>query len=130
MVVYYDSKTGNVERFLAKVKSITRWDCIKITDPMEPTQAGHLVTHTTKLGAVPDTTQVFMQKYGRLVLPVSSSGNMNWGNNFAVAADKLAKEYAIPVLIKFELSGFNRDVDTFIRKVKDYADKKMDTPQQ
>jgi len=97
---------------------------------MEPTLAGHLVTHTTKLGAVPNTTRMFMQKHGHLILSVSSSGNMNWGNNFALAADKLAGEYAIPILIKFELSGFNQDVDTFIKKVKEYADKKMDTPQQ
>lgn len=55
---------------------------------------------------------------------------MNWGNNFALAANTISQEYKIPILLKFELAGLDRDVNSFIQKVTDYANKEMDTPQQ
>ncbi len=125
----YDSKTGNVERFIEKIRSETNWHCLKISNIISAEQEGHLVTYTTKIGSVPDTTLQFMEKYSHLILSVSSSGNMNWGANFALAADKIAEKCTIPVLTKFELSGLERDVNSFIQKVKEYANKKMDTPQ-
>lgn len=130
MTIYYDSKTGNVERFINKIRLSTDWHCVKITDSLSTEDAGHLVTYTTKIGCVPDTTLRFVEQYAHLIRSVSSSGNMNWGTNFALAADKIAAKYSIPVFIKFELSGLERDVDSFIQKVKEYANQKMDTPQQ
>ncbi len=130
MTIYYDSKTGNVERFIAKVSAITNWRCIKITSSMFVFDYGHFVTYTTKIGSIPDSTSAFMNENREYILSVSSSGNMNWGDNFARAADKVSKEHHIPILIKFELSGLVRDVNNFIQKVKDHANKKMDTPQQ
>lgn len=129
MIVYYDSKTGNVERFIQKIRLLTNWHCIKISDSISIDQEGHLVTYTTKIGSVTETTLRFMEKNSDFILSVSSSGNMNWGANFALAADKIAGQYSIPVLIKFELSGLERDVNSFIQKVNEYANKKVDTPQ-
>ncbi len=129
MIVYYDSKTGNVERFIEKIRSATHWRCIKISDSLSINECGHLVTYTTKIGSVSDSTTKFMDKHSPFILSVSSSGNMNWGDNFARAADKITTRYNIPTLIKFELSGLERDVNRFIQKVKEHADKKMDTPQ-
>jgi len=129
MVIYYDSKTGNVERFIEKVRILTNWQCIRISDSSLFEKEGHLITYTTKIGSVPDTTVQFMKQYNHFVLSVSSSGNMNWGTNFALAADKIAEKYNIPTLIKFELSGLERDVNSFILKVKEYANQKVDTPQ-
>lgn len=130
MIVYYDSKTGNVERFIDKIRSATNWDCLKINDLLSAKEEGHLITYTTKIGCVSETTYCFMEQYAHLVKSVSSSGNMNWGANFALAADKLAEQYSIPVFIKFELSGLERDVNSFIHKVNEYANQKMDPPQQ
>ncbi|MFT4224769.1 class Ib ribonucleoside-diphosphate reductase assembly flavoprotein NrdI [Dysgonomonas sp.] len=130
MTIYYDSKTGNVERFIDKVNAITNWTCIKITSTTSVSDFGHLVTYTTKIGSIPDSTSAFMEENGEFILSVSSSGNMNWGDNFARAADKISEKHNVPILIKFELSGLVRDVNNFIQKVKDHANKKMDTPQQ
>jgi len=130
MVIYYDSKTGNVERFINKIRLLTGWNCIKISDSLSIEEEGHLVTYTTKIGCVSETTLQFLEQYRHLILSVSSSGNMNWGTNFALAADKIAEKYDIPTLIKFELSGLERDVNNFIQKVKKYANQKVDTPQQ
>lgn len=129
MVIYYDSKTGNVARFIDKIRSRTAWNCLKITDLNAVDQEGHLITFTTRIGSVPDSSLWFMERYGRFVLSVSSSGNRNWGPNFALAADKIARQYTIPILTKFELSGLDRDVNDFIREVNNYANQKVDTPQ-
>lgn len=129
MIIYYDSRTGNVERFIDKIRSATHWHCIKISDSLSINEYGHLVTYTTKIGSISDSTDKFMEQHNRFILSVSSSGNMNWGDNFARAADKITARYNIPTLIKFELSGLERDVNRFIQKVKEYADKKVDTPQ-
>lgn len=130
MVIYYDSKTGNVERFIEKIRSSANLHCFKISDSLSAEKEGHLITYTTKIGSISDTTLRFMEQYGHLIKSVSSSGNMNWGANFALAADKIAEKYSIPVFIKFELSGLERDVANFIQKVNEYANKEMDTPQQ
>ncbi|MBF0575035.1 class Ib ribonucleoside-diphosphate reductase assembly flavoprotein NrdI [Dysgonomonas sp. GY617] len=121
MIIYYDSKTGNVERFVHKIRLLTDWRCIKMSDSMLADRKGHLITYTTQMGAVAETTLRFMEQNSDFILSVSSSGNMNWGANFGLAADKIAEKYGIPILIKFELSGLERDVNSFILKVKEYA---------
>ncbi|SKB29101.1 protein involved in ribonucleotide reduction [Parapedobacter luteus] len=116
--IYYDSKTGNVERFMQKVAELTGWITQKIQPDMEVGQEGHLVTFTTRFGEIPETTKNFLQYASPYLLSVSSSGNRNWGRNFAVAGDKIATEYGIPLALKFELSGTNEDVNEFIAIIK------------
>lgn len=130
MTIYYDSKTGNVERFVRKLSLLTDWKYVKLSENTEADEVGHLITFTTQIGKVPALTLSFMERYHNYIQTVSSSGNMNWGSNFALATDIISKEYNIPVLIKFELSGLDRDVQDFIQKVTEYANKEMDTPQQ
>ncbi len=121
--VYYDSKTGNVQRFIDKVrKERPEWSYIKIDDSMEIENEGHLVTYTTNFGEVSSVTTEFLKKGNNssCIKSVSSSGNMNWGTMYAVAADKINDEYGIPVLMKFELSGTSLQVKYFI----DYVEEK------
>ncbi|QUB96193.1 class Ib ribonucleoside-diphosphate reductase assembly flavoprotein NrdI [Leptotrichia sp. oral taxon 218] len=120
MIIYYDSKTGNVQRFMEKIKDERPdWEIIKINPDLEAKEDGHFVTFTTKIGEVPETTAEFLKKNSKYIKSISSSGNMNWGVYFAVAADKIKEEYKIPVCMKFELSGTNREVKHFI----DYVEK-------
>lgn len=118
MVIYYDSKTGNVCRFINKLisqnKNIT---AININDDEYYTQAGHLITYTTGSGSVPITTEYFMQRFNHLILSVSASGNRNWGNNFAISADKLSILYNKPVILKFELSGMQFDIEQYLKLI-------------
>lgn len=130
MTIYYDSKTGNVERFIEKVRLLTKWSFVKIHDDIPVTEVGHLITFTTQIGKAPLSTLKFMEQWHPYIVSVSASGNMNWGNNFALAANTISQEYKIPILLKFELAGLDRDVNSFIQKVTDYANKEMDTPQQ
>ena len=119
MIIYYDSKTGNVQRFMEKIKDERPdWEIIKINPDLEVKEDGHFVTFTTKIGEVPETTAEFLKKNSKYIKSISSSGNMNWGVYFAVAADKIKEEYKIPVCMKFELSGTNREVKHFIDNVE------------
>lgn len=116
--VYYDSKTGNVERFMQKVQQATGWTVLKIQSNTAVDREGHLVTFTTRFGEVPESTRRFLERAHPYILSVSSSGNRNWGQNFALAADRIASEYRIPLALKFELSGTDEDVNEFIAILK------------
>lgn len=117
--IYYDSKTGNVERFIGKMRPLKNWIFIKIDENTVVENKGHLVTFTTNFGEVPKTTEKFLEKNNSKILSVSSSGNMNWGKLYALAADKIAENYKIPVILKFELAGLNSEVEAFIRIVEE-----------
>ena len=121
MFVYYDSKTGNVQRFIDKIKKERpEWSFVKISGDMEILENGHLVTFTTNFGEIPDTTEKFLKNENnrKYIKSVSSSGNMNWGTLFGKAADKIEETYGIPVLMKFELSGTHVQVEYFINSIE------------
>lgn len=121
MFVYYDSKTGNVQRFIDKIKKERpEWSFVKISSDMEISENGHLVTFTTNFGEIPDTTENFLgnENNRKYIKSVSSSGNMNWGTLFGKAADKIEETYGIPVLMKFELSGTRVQVEYFINNIE------------
>ena len=121
MFVYYDSKTGNVQRFIDKIKKERpEWSFVKISGDMEISENGHLVTFTTNFGEIPNTTEKFLENKNnrKYIESVCSSGNMNWGTLFGKAADKIEETYSIPVLMKFELSGTHVQVEYFINNIE------------
>lgn len=122
ILIYYDTKTQNVKRFIDKLQEINgNIECHNINDAEHFTRKGHLVTFTAGNGTVPVTTNYFMQRYSELVLSISVSGNRNWGNNFARCADLLHEQYGIDIALKFELSGFNQDIDEYIKFLNQIA---------
>ena len=123
--IYYDSKTGNVQRFMDKVIQITGWSATRIQKDMIVEESGHLVTFTTNFGQIPANTEDFLNHNSSKIYSVTSSGNRNWGRNFGVAADKAAANYDIPLAFKFELSGTMEDINQFIDIIKNqYYDSK------
>ncbi|MGO1244169.1 MAG: class Ib ribonucleoside-diphosphate reductase assembly flavoprotein NrdI [Sphingobacterium sp.] len=123
--LYYDSKTGNVQRFINKVVQITGWEAHKIGPGIEFLEEGHLITYTTKMGSVPDITSTFMDMHADKIFSVTSSGNRNWGKNFGLAANAVSENYDVPLAMKFELSGTMEDINQFIEIIKhQYNDSK------
>ncbi len=123
MIIYYDSRTGNVEKFIDKLRALRpKWEYIKIEKTLTIEYEGHLVTYTTNFGVVPDVTYEFMKSKSNRdkILSVSSSGNMNWGPLFGVAIDKLNEEYGTKKIMKFELSGKNNEIEYFINEVENW----------
>lgn len=123
--LYFDSKTGNVLRFIEKVTQITGWKALRIHKDMVIDEPGHLITFTTNFGKIPALTEEFLEMYSDKIFSVTSSGNRNWGRNYGVAADKAAAMYDIPLAFKFELSGTMEDINQFIDIIKNqYYDSK------
>jgi len=118
ILIAYDTKTGNVQRFIDKVKNKINLKTIKIYNGLIIQQHFILVTYTTGFGQIPETTRNFLEKNNHNLVAVAASGNMNWGTNFAVSADRIAEKYRVPIILKFELSGTNKDVQKFIEEVK------------
>lgn len=110
----YDSFTGNVERFVKKLNV----KAIKVTSNLTLSRPSILITYTTGFGEVPKSTIVFLDKNKNYIIGIAVSGNRNWGNNFARAADIISEKYNIPIIHKFELSGTPEDVQTFLQEAQ------------
>lgn len=117
MLLVYDSRTGNVDRFVQK----TGMAHVRLTEDMQVNEPFVLVSYTTGFGQVPEKVAQFLKRNSHYLCGVAGSGNRNWGDAFARCADKIAAEYRVPLLHKFELSGTQSDVETFREKVSQLA---------
>lgn len=120
MIVFFDSKTGNVKKFTNKIKykSIPIFHEEKIQLPTSPFI---LVTFTTKFGEVPPKTKTFLNRADTSLLRgVAVSGNKVWGSNYGKAGDLISKAYSVPLLLKFELAGMPSDVRKFELEVSKF----------
>ncbi|TCI26738.1 class Ib ribonucleoside-diphosphate reductase assembly flavoprotein NrdI [Exiguobacterium sp. SH5S4] len=120
MLVVFDSKTGNVRRFCQRLNGLgvetVHIDEYNTEDPFI------LITYTTKFGQTPETTDRFMVLHHKNCKGVVSSGNRNWGDYYAKAADNLSFAFGIPVLHKFELFGLKSDLEKVKKEVEKFAD--------
>lgn len=117
-VIVYDSMTGNVARFISKLQN---YEVFKISDLKKISKPYILVTYTTGFGEVPKTTLAFLESNKENMIAVASSGNRNWGANFAKSGEIISSMYNVPLLLKFELSGTRSDLVTFMQEVERVA---------
>jgi len=110
VVILYDSLTGNVGRFVKKLPL----EATPIRSDMVVDQGFVLITFTTGLGKVSDTTKAFLEVNHHYLKGIAASGNKNFGIYFAVAADEISRLYHVPIISKFELSGTPTDVKLFM----------------
>jgi protein involved in ribonucleotide reduction len=113
MLIAYDSRTGNVRKFVSKLNMRS----VQIEESMTLDEPFVLVTYTTGFGQVPEKVASFLRRNHRRLQGVAASGNRNWGHNFALSADLVARQYGVPVLGKFELAGTPGDVQRFMTEV-------------
>lgn len=114
MLVVYDSKTGNVKRFINKLNM----RAVQIDEQQEVDEPFVLVTYTTGFGQVPEKVNSFLDSNHKMLRGVSASGNRNWGSGFAKSADTISQKYDVPVILKFELSGTSQDTQHFVERVQ------------
>lgn len=117
MLVAYDSRTGNVSRFVEKLAMRT----IRIVESTAIEEPFVLITYTTGFGQIPEKVLSFLHKNYPYLMGVSASGNRNWGDGFAKSADIIAQMFSVPVISKFELSGTSSDVEYFRKEVNAVA---------
>lgn len=118
MLLTYESKTGNVRRFIGKVEKGYSIKTEEITEDLEVQEPFIHVTYTTGFGQVPDKTLKFIENNKNNFVGVAVSGNRNWGDRYGLAGDKLSEQFNVPLLHKFEMSGTATDLDKFIQEVK------------
>lgn len=113
-LIVYDSLTGNVKRFVEKLG----YRSCRIEESLIVDEPFYLVTYTIGFGQVPLSTLRFLKENSPYLLAVASSGNRNWGDNFARAARVISEQFSVPVLHTFELSGTVDDVSRFLEEVE------------
>ncbi|MED4845900.1 class Ib ribonucleoside-diphosphate reductase assembly flavoprotein NrdI [Bacillus atrophaeus] len=118
MIITYESKTGNVRRFVKALQQELDVEAIEITDDTIITQEFIHITYTIGFGEVPERTLNFINKNKNKIRGVAVSGNKVWGDNYGLAGDKLSAKFHIPLLLKFELSGTKQDLQKIIQEVK------------
>jgi protein involved in ribonucleotide reduction len=117
MLVAYDSKTGNVKRFIKKLKL----PAVQIEEHMTIDEPYVLITYTTGFGQIPEKVSAFLRNNNSNLKGIAASGNKNWGELFAHSADLIADRYNVPVIGKFELSGTFGDVERIKQEVSRVA---------
>ena len=111
IIVY--SLTGNCKRFVGMCE-IPEEDVIYLQDIDYDVDFDYiLITPTFGFGEVPDTVSKFLVKNYMYLKGVVGSGNKNWGERFANAAEIISSEYNIPILMKIELHGNKKDISEF-----------------
>ena len=122
IVVYYDSMTGNVERFIKKISRYSDFEFIKIKPDTVVENFAHFITFTTGIGQVHKNTVKFLANANNFnkIRTVSVSGNMNWGENYGLAGDKISRKYNIPLIMKFELSGTYEEAQEYVKRILEF----------
>ncbi|AOA54519.1 SPbeta prophage-derived protein NrdI [Bacillus subtilis] len=118
MIITYESKTGNVRRFVKALQQELDIEAIEITDDTIINQEFIHITYTIGFGEVPERTLSFIKKNKNKIRGVVVSGNKVWSDNYGLAGDKLSAKFHIPLLLKFELSGTKQDLEKIIQEVK------------
>lgn len=121
MLIAYYSLTGNIRRFLKSMDLSDTHELYQITSAnvREKTDEPFiLVTPTYGFGAVPDPVKEFLKVNSFHLLAVASSGNRNWGQDFARAGEYISNDYSVPLLMKFELHGNAEEREQFLLELE------------
>lgn len=110
MKIYYYSMTGNTKSFLKRSKFDNYENINSVEEVNEPFI---IATGTVKYGEVPLPVINFLENNSQYLRGVISSGNRNWGENFAKAGDVIAEKYNVPLIMKFELRGSQKQLEEF-----------------
>lgn len=104
MIIVYDSYTGLGKQFSEALGYQTQSVDTSVNKPCI------LVTRNIGLGKIPETTSQFLEKYQKFVKGVVVNGNKKFGPFYCKAADKINKQYNIPVIRKISGAGTEEDI--------------------
>lgn len=133
LIVYFSSATGNTHRFVEKLGFPARRIPLHKTDePLTvnepyvlicPTYGGGVSITGREAKPVPVQVIRFLNDpHNRsLIRAVVASGNSNFGTDFGVAGDLIAKKCKVPYVYRFELMGNEEDVAILRKGLLDHA---------
>ena len=116
-LLYYSSRSGNTDRFVARLGRAALRIPVSPSEPMLEPHADYVLICPTYAdgegrGAVPKQVIRFLNDAGRRagLRGVIGSGNRNFGKTYGLSADIIAAKCGIPLLYKFELAGTDTDI--------------------
>lgn len=128
MLIAFDTRTGNVRRFIDKVLKSDKAEAlnikaVEISEGLSVNESFVLVTYTDGFGKVPQSTLDFLENNDKHLVGISASGNKNWGSNFAKSAEIIYNKYKyiinnLRLISRFEMSGGKKDIETFLEGVE------------
>lgn len=128
-IVYY-TRTGQTRTFIKKVKEVIDVETIEIPVLKKGKEIKIdridkkfiLLTPTYYFGQLPEEVEQFLNtENSKNLIAVMSSGNRNWGVNYALAGDKISSQYNVDLIGKFELAGSQNDVDALINYIREVS---------
>lgn len=112
MRIVYHSFTGNCARFARMLDE----NATSIADLPKVEEDTLLIFPTVGFGQVPPVVKRYLRTNHKHIKLVVSSGNRNWGPNFAKGADIITQHLGIPSY-KIELAGTTEDVKTVKKQI-------------
>lgn len=116
-IVYYSSRSGNTQRFVARLGLPALRIPIRAGEPIPAPARPYVLICPTYAdgagnGAVPKQVIRFLNDPARraLLCGVVGSGNRNFGTLYAISGNIIARKCNVPLLCKFELAGFETDI--------------------
>ncbi|MDF2721429.1 MAG: nrdI [Paenibacillus sp.] len=105
-MIAFASRTGNVRYIVSRLDL----PAVQIEEDRVLTHSFLLFTYTDGFGDVPGEVSRFMQRNGANCRGVIVSGNSNFGHSvFGAAGEKIARQWKIPLVRKFDLRGIPED---------------------
>lgn len=118
-IVYY-TKTKQTEKFVSKLLEAIDIQSIKIQEELIVDTPFILLTPTYFFGEVPKEVTEFLHHNHNNLVAVMSSGNRNWGGNFAKSGETISREYNVELIGKYELAGNNQDVERLVSYINNW----------
>lgn len=130
-LVYFSNVSENTHRFITRLTHEADQANQPISSTRLPIQGEQpVITEdyiliapsygTDKNGHVPPQVKKFLANADSRhhCVGVIGAGNINFGDEFAVSGDVLAHKLQVPLLYKFELSGFHKDTRMLLRLIE------------
>lgn len=118
MIVYY-SLSGNTQAFAKRFEK-DGYSVLSIREADSINTPFVLFTPTYNFGEVPAPVERFLRKHADNMRAVVSFGNMNWGEKYAAAGEKIRDRYGVPLLLKVELRGSDREYEKVKELLSDW----------
>lgn len=117
MIIVYLSLTGNVRKFVEKteMKGIE----LEYSNPFVEVNNDFLIIVPSYDDDITTFFSKFIEYKNNLanLRAVVGSGNRNFDKDFCFNAEELATKYNKPLILKFEFSGTEKEMDNFRKEV-------------
>lgn len=126
--VYFSNVSENTHRFMERLSAAAEFSDIRVDalrlplkgDPPSVREDYVLVVPaygTERNNHIPPQVKKFLndEVSRSYCVGVVGTGNINFGEEYAVSGDILSHKLQVPLLWKFELSGFDEDISMMLR---------------